>query len=86
MDEVEILLLAHELRLNKFKKSSTPDLISLNLAQAQAGSSPANDTQATVVDSTPSQTPPSPAEQDFSQFRGSRGSRGCHFGRGRGRT
>lgn len=33
-DEVEILLLTHEVRLNKFKKLSTIGLVSLNLTQA----------------------------------------------------
>lgn len=33
LDEVEILLGAHELRLSKFKKTSVPDLVSLNLTQ-----------------------------------------------------
>lgn len=31
LDEVEILLLAHELRLSKFKKKFLPDIVSLNL-------------------------------------------------------
>ncbi|KAI5416370.1 hypothetical protein KIW84_041439 [Lathyrus oleraceus] len=60
LDDVDIILLAHELHLNKFNKSSTPNLISLNLAQAQAGSTPVNDTQTTSVDSTPAQISPSP--------------------------
>ncbi|KAI5426790.1 hypothetical protein KIW84_032280 [Lathyrus oleraceus] len=35
IDEVEILLLAHELCLTKFKKQSPPDLVSLNLTHAE---------------------------------------------------
>lgn len=43
LDEDEILLIAHELRLTKFKKQSVPDLASLNLTHATPqASSPEN--------------------------------------------
>lgn len=86
LDEVEILLIAHELRINKFKKSYTPYLMSFNLAQAQAGSSVSEDTKTSSIYSTSAKISPSSTEQDFGQFRGSRGSRGGHFGRGIGRN
>lgn len=38
LDEVEILLLAHELRLAKFKKQIVPNLVSLNLTHVAPSS------------------------------------------------
>ncbi|CAL5204705.1 unnamed protein product [Lathyrus oleraceus] len=51
--EVEILLLAHELRLTKFKKQSPPDLMSLNLTHVASTCSNIED-NSTAPDSVPS--------------------------------
>ncbi|XP_058726500.1 uncharacterized protein LOC131597854 [Vicia villosa] len=48
LDEVDILLLAHELRLNKFKKQSPPDLVSLNLTHAASTGSTTKDSVAAI--------------------------------------
>ncbi|KAI5397587.1 hypothetical protein KIW84_063414 [Lathyrus oleraceus] len=83
LDEVEILLLAHEFSFTKFKKQSPTDLVSLNLTHV--GSTGSN-----IEDNNSSTPGPSPlvveqhSDTDFHQFRGGRISRGGRPGRGRG--
>lgn len=82
LDEVEILLTAHELRLNKFKKSTVPDLGSLNLTHTAPQSTSPEAPQSGSTDSPNPQVPPSYVEPEYSSFRGGRSNRG---GRGKGR-
>lgn len=84
LDEVEILLIAHELRLNKFKKQSVPDLASLNLTHATSQPTSPDTTQSGYTDSSPSNPPSHTSEPDYSSFRGGRSNRGGKSGRGRG--
>lgn len=86
LDEVEILLLAHELHLNKFKKASPPDLISLNLTHTTPNSVNLEEAQSTSVEPSLAQPSSSPMHQEQASFRGGyRGSHGGRNGRGRGR-
>lgn len=57
LDEVEILLLAHDLRLAKFKKQSTPDLVSLVLTHVAPNSANSEEVSPINTDSSPSQPP-----------------------------
>lgn len=65
LDEIQILLLAHELCLNKFKKSYTPNMVSLNLAQVTYSHAISKDVHSISVDSTSSQMLTPPIEHDF---------------------
>ncbi|MCI49178.1 hypothetical protein A2U01_0070421, partial [Trifolium medium] len=66
LDEVEVLLLAHELRLNKYKKQTVSDAASLNLTHA----APMQSTTESEV-----------YEPDYNSFRGGRrGGRGGRGG------
>ncbi|KAI5397578.1 hypothetical protein KIW84_063409 [Lathyrus oleraceus] len=85
LDEVKILLLAHELRLNKFKKSPTSNLVYLNLAQANSSPTTSEDVHFVSVESSPTKFPAPNVEHEFTQFYGARHSHGGWFGRGRGR-
>lgn len=79
LDEVEILLLAHELRLTTFKKQSPPDLVSLNLTYT---SSHTEDSNSFAPDPVPLVVEQG-SETDFHHFRCGRGLRGGHSGRSR---
>ena len=81
LDEVEILLIAHELRLNKFKRSTVPDLGSLNLTHVSPQAASPENPQSGSTESAHSQVAPSRAEPEYSSFRGGRSNRG---GRGKG--
>jgi hypothetical protein len=80
LDEVEVLLLAHELRLNKFKKQTVTDMASLHLTHAV--STPTSSVPEEGSSSTVKSDPPPPDEPDYNSFRGGR--RGGRGGRGRG--
>ncbi|CAJ2662267.1 unnamed protein product [Trifolium pratense] len=83
LDEVEVLLLAHELRLNKFKKQTLSDVASLNLTHASPPPSPSAVEEGNS--STVKSDPPPSIEPDYNSFRGGRrGGRGGRGGRGRG--
>jgi histone deacetylase 1/2 len=83
LDEVEVLLIAHELRLNKFKKQTVSDVASLNLTHAVPPSSPSTPEEGSS--SNVKADPPPPDEPDYNSFRGGRrGGRGGRGGRGRG--
>lgn len=86
LDEVKILLLAHEIRLYKFRKSYTPNLVSHNFAQVFSSHVVSNEIHSTNVDSSSSELHAPHVEQDFSHFHGSRGSRRGRFDRGGGRN
>lgn len=80
VDEVEALLLAHELRLNKFCKKELSESSSINLTQSSApSSSQSTDPPQGQVHLSHTQDP-----NQFSGFRGSGHGRGGRFGRGRG--
>ncbi|MCI16016.1 retrovirus-related Pol polyprotein from transposon TNT 1-94, partial [Trifolium medium] len=75
LDEVEVLLMAHELRLNKFKKQTVSDVASLNLTHANPP--PSSSTFEEGSSSTVKSDPPPSAEPDYNSFRGGRrGGRG----------
>ncbi|MCH93743.1 retrovirus-related Pol polyprotein from transposon TNT 1-94, partial [Trifolium medium] len=83
LDEVEVLLMAHELRLNKFKKQIVSDVASLNLTHANPPPSPSTFEEGSS--STVKSDPPHSVEPDYNSFRGGRrGGRGGRGGRGRG--
>jgi len=83
IDEVESLLIAHETRLDKFKKKTIDDVASLNLTHASASESqpsadaslPPASVNSTVGSESSNFTP------NYGSFRG----RGGRNGRGRGR-
>lgn len=70
LDEVEILLLAHELQLNKFKKSSTLNLISLNLTHVTPTLANFENVQSTSVESSSTHTSAPRMDPDMLQFHG----------------
>lgn len=66
LDEVEILLVAHDLRLAKFKKSSVLDLVSLNLTHtAPSSSGPVYSQTASCDPPPPSQVTQQPSLQRY---------------------
>ncbi|KAI5435311.1 hypothetical protein KIW84_021936 [Lathyrus oleraceus] len=77
INEVEILLVAHELRLNKFKKPSVPNLASLNLTHTIHSHLPRDEAPTASSDSSPSLMPTPNTGNDYQALRGS-------YGRGRG--
>jgi histone deacetylase 1/2 len=84
LDEVEVLLIAHELRLNKFKTQTVIDVASLNLTHAAPPPSPTapdeGSSSTLKLETSPSD------ESDYNFFRGGRrGGRGGGRG-GRGRN
>ncbi|MCI13067.1 retrovirus-related Pol polyprotein from transposon TNT 1-94, partial [Trifolium medium] len=83
LDEVEVLLLAHELRLNKYKKQTISDVASLNLTHSVPNQAPS--TSEAGSSSTAELNSPPSLEPDYNSFRGGkRGGRGGRGGRGRG--
>jgi histone deacetylase 1/2 len=86
LDEVEVLLLAHELRLNKFKKQTLSDVASLNLTHAAPTPSPSTPEEGSSSNTKPD--PPQFDEPEYNSLRGGgRGGRnrgGGRGGRGRG--
>ena len=78
IDEVEALLLAHELRMDKFKKTTISDAASLNLTHA-----PSSSTQGESDSSSPQPEPPVPHPTP-PYNPGFKGGRGGKSGRGRG--
>jgi hypothetical protein len=79
LDEVEVLLIAHEVRLNKFKKQTITDAASLNLTHSVPPLSPTTPDEGSSSTLKPETSPSD--EPDYNTFRGGR--RG---GRGRGRN
>lgn len=53
LDEVEILLLAHEIRLSKFKKSLVSNIVSVNLNHFVPQPMSPKDIKTTNIDSSP---------------------------------
>lgn len=51
LDELEILLVANEIRLTKFKKASVPNLVSLNLTHTLSSHPPHDEVQTVSSDS-----------------------------------
>ncbi|KAK2354410.1 putative mitochondrial protein [Trifolium repens] len=76
LDEVEVLLLAHELRLNKFKKQTVTDMASLNLTHATPPP-PSPVLEEGSSSNTKADPPPVSEDSDYNALRGGRrGGRG----------
>lgn len=84
LDEVEILLLAHELRLSKFKKYSILVLVSLNLIHSAPKPTTSDDVSSVSTNFLPSHTLSHCREQDYHNFCGNKNNCGGHNGRGIG--
>lgn len=65
LDELETLLLTHELRLNKFEKVSESDMIFLNLTHASSNHAQYEDVISSSVESLPSFAPTQYSDQAF---------------------
>lgn len=83
LDEVEVLLLAHEIRLEKFKKQTLGDAASLNLTHTSPSQSLSVTSESNSTQTKPNRSPV--MEPDYNSFRGGgRFSRCGRGGRGRG--
>jgi hypothetical protein len=83
LNEVEVLLIAHELRLNKFKKQTITDAASLNLTHSVPPPSPIAPDEGSLSTVKPETSPSD--EPDYNTFHGDR-REGRRGGRGRGRN
>jgi len=82
LDEVEVLLLAHDFLLDKFKKQTLLDATSLNHTHATPAS--VVNTTSDHVSHAGNSSPPHNVEPEYNSFKGGRNMRGGCGGRGRG--
>jgi len=85
IDEVEFLLIAHETRLDKFKKKTLDDAASLNLTHASASNTQSQPQPDASMLQASVHTTSGPDFSNFPSHFGSSRGRGERAGRGRGR-